>query len=125
MGKTLFDDFHNLYSLSKTLRFALKPVDETEKFIKKKGLLQKDEELAEKYKQAKKIIDEYHKDFINRSLEGFSFKKEGLNDFCKMYDEFKRNKKKYYKDLKKKQTEFRKIVAEQFKTKEESYSKKV
>lgn len=71
--KTIFDKFTKQYQLSKTLRFELVPVGETERFIKEKGLLEKDEKRAEDYKEAKKLIDEYHKDFIERALQTFLF----------------------------------------------------
>jgi len=63
-------DFTNLYSLSKTLRFELIPQGKTLEHIQDKGLLSQDEQRAESYKKVKKIIDEYHKAFIQQSLEG-------------------------------------------------------
>ena len=51
-----FKEFTNLYSLSKTLRFELKPVGRTLEWINQKGLLNQDEILAEVYKIVKKII---------------------------------------------------------------------
>ena len=62
--------FTNLYSLSKTLRFELIPQGKTLENIQEQGLLIKDENRAESYKKVKKIIDEYHKDFINKALDG-------------------------------------------------------
>ena len=66
----LFKDFTKKYQLSKTLRFELIPIGETENHIKEKGLIQKDEERAQKYNKAKKLIDEVHKDFIEIALKG-------------------------------------------------------
>ncbi len=69
----IFKDFTNLYQVSKTLRFELKPVGQTLEHIEAKGLISEDEERAEKYKKAKKLIDEYHKKFIHEALSYVDF----------------------------------------------------
>ena len=46
--------FTNLYSLSKTLRFELKPIGKTLEYIEKEGILTKDEQRLESYKKVKK-----------------------------------------------------------------------
>lgn len=61
-------NFTNLYQLSKTLRFELIPQGKTLEFIEKNGLLSQDEHRAESYKKVKKLIDEYHKKFIDEAL---------------------------------------------------------
>jgi CRISPR-associated protein Cpf1 len=76
-------DFTNQYQLSKTLRFELKPVGKTKEFIEKKGLITQDEQRAESYKKVKKIIDEYHKSFIELALQ--NLKLEGLGELAKLY----------------------------------------
>lgn len=85
-------EFTNKFKVNKTLRFALKPIGETQKHIDAKGLLKKDEELAEKYKQAKKIIDEYHKYYINHNLSDLKFKKKDLYAFQEAYRDLKQDK---------------------------------
>jgi CRISPR-associated protein Cpf1 len=65
------EDFTNLYSLSKTLRFELIPVGKTLECIEKNGLLHQDEQRAESYKKVKKIIDEYHKAFIADAFKAY------------------------------------------------------
>ena len=75
--------FTNLYSLSKTLRFELIPQGRTLENIQVHGLLVKDENRAESYKKVKKIIDEYHKDFINKALDGLIL--TGLESFQSYY----------------------------------------
>lgn len=65
--KTL-QDFTGIYPVSKTLRFELVPQGKTLDHIEKEGFISKDEDRANKYKQVKKIIDNYHKDFIERAL---------------------------------------------------------
>lgn len=64
-----FDDFIHLYSLSKTLRFEAIPIGETRNNFIKNGLLERDEHRAESYVKVKKLIDEYHKAFIDRVLK--------------------------------------------------------
>ena len=61
------DQFVGLYPLSKTLRFELKPVGKTLDNIISSGLLEEDEHRADSYKKVKKLIDEYHKSFIDIS----------------------------------------------------------
>lgn len=81
--QTLFENFTNQYPVSKTLRFELIPQGKTKDFIEQKGLLKKDEDRAEKYKKVKNIIDEYHKDFIEKSLNGL--KLDGLEKYKTLY----------------------------------------
>jgi hypothetical protein len=106
-----FNDFKNLYQLSKTLRFELKPVGKTLDFIQEKGLLNQDEERAESYKRVKKIIDEYHKVFIDECLKGTSI--EEIDFFEQLY--FKTIKEDVDKKaLEALQKKFRKQIAERF-----------
>lgn len=73
--------FTNLYSLSKTLRFELKPIGKTLDFIHKNELLVKDEHRANSYIKVKKIIDDYHKAFIENSLKDFKLENEDLDKY--------------------------------------------
>jgi len=76
----LFENMKGMYSLSKTLRFELKPVGETLEKMQESGknFVDKDKARAEEYKKLKTIIDEYHKYFINKSLEKLKFAEEDL-----------------------------------------------
>ena len=65
-----FNDFTNQYQISKTLRFELKPQGKTLEFIRQKGSITKDQERAFSYKIAKKVVDAYHRNFIDTFLEG-------------------------------------------------------
>lgn len=104
-------NFTNLYSLSKTLKFELIPQAETLSNIQNHGLLIKDETRAESYKKVKKIIDEYHKDFINKALEGLRLEK--LHDFLIIYNKAIRdeNDKKQMVQI---QASLRKQIADRF-----------
>ena len=88
------EQFTSLYSLSKTLRFELKPIGKTKDNIEKNGILERDSQRAIGYKSVKKAIDEYHKAFIERILNDFERKldepekeiwTESLNEFCQLY----------------------------------------
>ncbi len=70
------EKFTNLYSLSKTLRFELIPQGKTLENIQKSGILEQDDSRAEKYERIKRIIDEYHKIFIEQS-----FKDQKIDDY--------------------------------------------
>jgi CRISPR-associated protein Cpf1 len=78
----LYKNLHNLFKISKTLRFELKPVGETQEHFNK-NVLKTDEEKAEKFKKVKKYCDEYHKVFIKECLENFHD-----NDFIKLLTEY-------------------------------------
>ena len=89
--------FTNLYSLSKTLSFELQPVGKTKENIEENGILLRDERRAEDYKQVKKIIDEYHKQFIKERLWNFKLplndegRHNSLEEYKTLYDLSKRN----------------------------------
>lgn len=103
--------FTNLYSLSKTLRFELIPQGRTLENIQVHGLLVKDENRAESYKKVKKIIDEYHKDFINKSLDGLIL--NGLESFKNYYTKSNRTDEDK-KEMGLLQTTMRKQISDRF-----------
>ncbi|MCQ2227445.1 MAG: type V CRISPR-associated protein Cas12a/Cpf1 [Bacteroidales bacterium] len=94
-----FDKLTKLFSLSKTLRFELKPVGKTLDNIEKKGLIAQDEQRAEEYELVKTIIDDYHKFFIRFSLNSLVLKlkrtsNEGLDsleEYVELASKSKRN----------------------------------
>lgn len=94
-----FKHFTGLYSVSKTLRFELKPLGKTLKYIEKKGLIAQDEKRAEEYKLIKGIIDRYHKAFIHMCLEHFQLKThsdqnyDSLEEYMELASISKRNEK--------------------------------
>ena len=106
------DSFTNLYSVSKTLRFKAIPVGKTQENIEIKRLIEEDEERAEKYKKAKKIIDRYHIVFIDRILDKLEL--SDISDYVALY-----NKKDKSDDEKNMMSEyeisFRKQISESFK----------
>lgn len=64
-----FDDFTNLYQVSKTLRFEAKPVGATMEKLASSGILDRDKHRAESYVTMKKLIDEFHKAYIDHCLQ--------------------------------------------------------
>ena len=84
MGNT-FEDFTNLYQLSKTLRFELKPIGKTRENIEKNGILERDNERATAYKAVKKVIDEFHKSFIELKFKDFELEQSKLEEFNMLY----------------------------------------
>lgn len=85
-----FEDFTKLYSLSKTLRFEARPIGATKDNIIKNGLLDEDKHRAESYVKVKKLIDEYHKAFIDHILADgcLCYKNEGNENSVEEYYEF-------------------------------------
>ena len=115
-----FNDLTGLYSLSKTLRFELKPVGKTKDNIETKGIIAQDEKRAEEYKKVKDIIDRYHKKFIEMCLANLKLKtiSDGNNDSLKEYVTLasKANKdEKEDNDLKDVKTALRKQIVNAFK----------
>ena len=87
----LFDSFTRLYSLSKTLRFELQPQGRTLEHIQNSTLIIQDQHRANSYIEVKKLIDEYHKRFIDDVLKNLTLpysnegKKNSLKEFYIAY----------------------------------------
>lgn len=92
-----YSELTGLYSLSKTLRFELKPIGKTLENIERKGLIAKDEQRVEEYIKVKEIIDRYHKAFIKMCLENLKLKlasdgqDDSLEDYVRIASKSKRN----------------------------------
>jgi hypothetical protein len=101
--RLIFKEFTNLYSTSKTLRFNLVPEGDTLKNIEKNGILKQDEQLAVDFKKAKKIADNWLKDFLNKSLEGATLNADNLTSFEESYNTFPRTdeEQKRFEELQK------------------------
>lgn len=99
-------EFTNLYSLSKTLRFELQPIGKTLENINVNGFLTNDAHRAESYKKVKKLIDEYHKDYIEKVLSNFNLKSEQLQLYYDLYSQSVKDKQ--FKDI---QDKLRKAIA--------------
>lgn len=104
--------FTGLYQLSKTLRFELKPIGRTNDNIVSSGLLEQDEHRADSYVNMKRLLDEFHKDFIEKSLADIN-----LNSLENFYDCYLHKDKEA---LEKVQDKLRKQIADKF-TKNETF----
>jgi hypothetical protein len=110
------ENFINLYSVQKTLRFELKPEGKTletfNKWIEEienknanenSNLIQQDIIRANKYEKVKKIIDEYHKNFIEQALKRLGNNGlPGLEEYYEIYKKRERDKNevKMFNDIK-------------------------
>ena len=81
----MLNQFVQKYAISKTLRFSLIPEGETLAHIHKNGLLEQDAKRASDYERAKTIIDEFHKSFIERTLEKHILPIDLLKEFEIIY----------------------------------------
>ena len=85
-------DFHNQYSVQKTLRFKLEPIGKTEDFIERNQVLETDEHRAAEYLKVKEYIDRYHRQFIEDALSKpllkveSQGKQDSLEDFADCYN---------------------------------------
>lgn len=105
------EKFTNLYSVSKTLRFKAIPIGKTQENIARKRLLEEDASRAEKYAKAKKIIDRYHVEFIDRVMSEVNL--TGLTEYMELF--LKSNKSDEEKDLLvKKEVKLREEIANAF-----------
>lgn len=121
--KSIFDDFTNKYSLSKTLRFELRPVNErSECFVidqsneSLKEVLKEDEQRAENYKKIKHLIDDMHRNFIDEVLSGDFLSASDIEKAFREYEKFKASSKDLsVKDrFQETQSELRKKISKSF-----------
>lgn len=77
------EQFINRYPLTKTLRFSLIPVGETENNFNKNLLLKKDKRRAENYEKVKGYIDRFHKEYIESVLSKARIEK--VNEYANLY----------------------------------------
>lgn len=96
--KTIFTGFTNLYEISKTLRFELKPVGETEKLLEENQVFLTDKIRQKKYEDIKPFLDEFHLNYIQFCLK----------DLVLDYAEYKKSLDNYQKDKKNKDWENKK-----------------
>ena len=81
----LYDGFTNLQTMSKTLRFELQPVGNTQDIIDEQEMLKEDFERSEYYPMVKRMIDDEHKKFIDAALAHFHFS-DRLKEYAEVYE---------------------------------------
>ena len=114
----------NGYSKSITLRNRLIPIGRTQENLEKLDMLSNDRKRAASYQEVKKLIDEFHRSFIQDVLSNANF------EWGPLYDEFdlyqskndKAEKEKIKPDLQKLQSLMRTKVVKKF-TSDERFKK--
>ncbi len=89
-----FENFTNLYELSKTLRFELKPIWETEKLLEENYIIELDKKRKESYEKVKPYFDLLHLDFIKHSLKNPNMNFKPYFELYKDWNKDKKNKNK-------------------------------
>ena len=90
-----FYQFTNRYSLSKTLRFELKPIGKTRENIKAANPdFIHDQNIENAYQMLKPVFDILHEEFISRSLENSEAKKISFTDYFSVYKDLRKEKDK-------------------------------
>lgn len=108
MVNSIFNNFTQQYALSKTLRFELKPVGNTQRMLEEEKVFQKDEVIQKKYEQTKPYFDRLHREFADEALKNVDL--SGLPSYFKVYQQWIKDKKKYQKELEKREQDLRKEV---------------
>lgn len=111
-NKSNFEEFTNLYELSKTLRFELIPDPKTREKMNENLLYDetlktflKDQDIEDAYQILKPVFDKIHEDFIIKSLENEEAKKIDFYNYYQLKSELlkidKKSKEKEYTNKKK------------------------
>ena len=73
--------FSNLQEEVKTVKFGLKPIGMTEKFVKDRGLLDAQYSINDRLEEAKLVLDRVYLDVLSRSMSSIDPKiADGLYD---------------------------------------------
>ena len=104
----MIEQFTNVYPLTKTIRFSLIPVGKTEDTFNSRRLLEQDKRRSEEYIVVKKLIDRYHKAYIERVLSNLQI--VDIRDYAKLY--YKTGKtKEDVEEMSSMEDSMRKIIA--------------
>ena len=66
----VYREFVGVTPVAKTLRNELRPIGHTQEHIIHNGLIQEDELRQEKSTELKNIMDDYYREYIDKSLSG-------------------------------------------------------
>jgi hypothetical protein len=121
--QNLFSQFTNKYSLSKTLRFELKPVGKTKDMLEDARVFEKDRLIKKKYIKTKPYFDRLHRDFIKEALSSVSL--PGLDEYLLVLENWQMDKKSQVakKNLQKKEQELRSEVLKIINDKSKEWAK--
>lgn len=126
MKENLYSELHKMYPVSKTLRFELKPQGKTLEHMKMDRILVNDNNRSVFFKDVKKLMDEYHKEFINSVLSKTKIK--GLEEYKELFSKrikLKDKKGKKSKTEKDADNKERKIIIKKMDEAEESFRKQI
>jgi hypothetical protein len=114
MTSQLFSKFTNQYELSKTLRFELKAIAETQRLLEENNVFKKDEIIQNKYTKTKVYFDQLHQEFVADSLQNLEF--SDLEKYEEILNNYKKDKnnKTFKKELEAQEKRLRKEVVECF-----------
>lgn len=107
------EQFTHQYSLSKTLRFKLIPQGRTLETLEELRVKEADKLRAEEYVRMKRLIDRYHKAFIEQVLGAFRFSEEALQEYAELYRKADKSDKEI-KELQDRADKLRKAAANAF-----------
>jgi hypothetical protein len=82
---SLYGNFTNKYSVSKTLRFELKPTEQTALLLEQTGVLNADKHVRSSYVQIKTFFDQMHRLFIAEVLGSDSVRNAPITDIKNAY----------------------------------------
>lgn len=110
---SIFDSFTQKNSLSKTLRFELKPIGKTAENFKSNIFIH-DQQRNDSYAPMKHLLDEAHMTLLEDALSSFEQKNKKSVDWQKLADAYityrKEKSQNNEKKLEKTQEDFRKII---------------
>lgn len=120
MDSTVYENFTNLYPITKTLRFSLIPQFETEEWFKKLDLIADDKKRAADVNKLKKLFDVYYTWFNKTTLDNAQV--EGWSALEEEFWKYKKSQKTSAdrKAFIKKKEEQRKAVVQLFNNREQS-----
>lgn len=108
MSNSNFSAFTNQYSLSKTLRFELKPVGETQRMLEEASIFEEDETIQKKYEATKPFFDKLHREFVKEAFQDAVLSE--LSGYLEIFKKWKNDKKAHEKELQKKESALRKEI---------------
>lgn len=89
--KSLFQDFTNQYALSKTLRFELKPIGNTQQMLVENDVVAEDRIRKEKYEKVKRYFDRLHREFVQEALRDIQL--DDLDEYLDIFRKWQQDKK--------------------------------
>lgn len=116
--RNVFEGFTNLYELSKTLRFELKPVGRTEELLKENKVFEKDKLIDDNYHKIKYYLDILHRKFISEALMDLNV---DFSEYYKNFVSYQKNDEKTRKKLEDLEKKLRQTIVDKFDSKADEW----